>query len=519
MYQVGYFLTRNACCYPERTALVADGVELTYGALNAAANRLANAFSGLGVSKGDRVAYLFRNGVEWILIWWAAQKIGAAAVPLNVYLLTPELAGILDETQCKILLYQEEFADKAESLHDLCGALSAVICQGQTIPAGQLNWNDLCQNENDKEAQVSLTGEDESVILFTSGTTGAPKGVMRTQQMVRDHALMLAVENDNSHVPEIMLTHCPLYHAGGLLCVLKMAALCGTLVLVKRADPELILPLIEAHRVTQMLMIPPILYQRFIKNDSWRRYDLSSVREALCSAGRNSYDYSMTMFRLFPNCRVHPSWGSTEICSATGTLLSEESLRENPRRAESVGKLNQMVEIRLVDESGGDVPDGAVGEAIVRSSMVFNGYLNRKDLTEKYLKGGWFHTEDLMRRDADGYYYLVDRMKDMIKSGGENVYAQEVETVLQKHPAILDCAVIGVPDDCLGEAVAAAIVLTPGHRLTADELLEFSKKHLESYKKPRYWALLEELPVNNIGKLQKSILRENAGRYFDKIVE
>lgn len=519
MYQVGYFLTRNAHCYPERTALVADGVKFTYRELNAAANRLANALSGLGVAKGDRVAYLFRNGAEWILLWWATQKIGATAVPLNVYLLTPELAEILHVVRCKVLLYQEEFADKVEPLRELSGALSVVICQGKTIPTDQLNWNDLCRSENVEQTQAALTGEDESVILFTSGTTGAPKGVLRTQQMVRDHALMLALENDNSHVPEILLTHCPLYHAGGLLCVLKMAALCGTLVLVKRADPEWILPLIEAHRVTQILMIPPILYQRFVKDDSWRRYDLSSVQEALCSAGKNSYEYSRTMLRLFPNCRVHPSWGSTEICSATGTLLSKEQLQENPHRATTVGKLNQLVELRLVDESGDDVPDGAVGEAIVRSSMVFNGYLNRADLTEKYLEDGWFHTEDLMRRDADGYYYLVDRMKDMIKSGGENVYAQEVEMVLQKHPAILDCAIIGVPDDCLGEAVAAAIVLAPGACFTAQELLDFSKKRLESYKKPRYWALIEKLPVNNIGKLQKNVLRDNAGRYFVKIVE
>ena len=519
MYQFGYFLVRNASCYPNRDALIFKDCKLTYRELNLASNRLANSFLSLGLAKGDRVAYLYRNSVEWILIWYATQKIGVTAVPLNIQLLTPELASIVNAAECKMLLYNEEFAEKVQPMPELCSSLSIIVCQGNDIPEGQYNWDDLYHHSNADEAQVPLSGKDESIILFTSGTTGVSKGVLRTQQMVRDHALMLAIENNNSHVPEILLTHCPLFHAGGLLCLLKMAALCGTLILVDKVEPKFIMEMIERHRATQILMIPPILFQRFTRCENWPQYDLSSVREALCTGGKNSLAYAMTMFELFPNCRIRPSWGSTEICSATGAQLSKSQVLNNPNLVNSVGKLNSMVEIRLIDDKKQDVPDGTVGEAIVRSSMVFRGYLNQPEAAGQSPRDGWFHTEDLLKRDADGYYYLVDRMKDVVKTGGETVYAQEVEAVLQRHPAILDCAIVGIPDERFGEAVAAAIVLAPGQQVTAAEILTFSKQHLPSYKKPRYWAMMDQLPVNSIGKLQKSVLRENADQLFQKIAK
>ena len=335
--------------------------------------------------------------------------------------------------------------------------------------------------------------------------------------MVRDHALVLAIANEPSETPEAILTPAPLYHTAGLFCILKSAALAATLILVSSFDPEKICRQIESRKATEVLMLPPISYQRLYQSEAPRKYDLSSVRLALVTAGKCTKACIDDIFEMFPNCKLRPSWGSTEVCSATGCNLSRQQLRERPELMSTVGRLNALVEVRIVDETGAQVPVGVPGEALVRSPLVFKGYLGREDEQDGIFVDGWFRTEDIMRVDADGYYYLVDRKRDIVKTGGENVYAQEIERVLQSHPAVMDSAVVGVPDPRFGEAIAAAIVLNPGAELSADELLDFCAANLASYKKPRYWALLDSLPENSVGKVQKNVLRENAAKIFTRI--
>ena len=220
---------------------------------------------------------------------------------------------------------------------------------------------------------------------------------------------------------------------------------------------------------------------------------------------------------MFPNCRVRPSWGSTEVCSATGANLSREELEAKPQLKRTVGMANRLTQIRLVDEQGNDVPAGSDGEALVKSCLVFSGYLGNPELTEKSFSDGWFRTGDIMRHDSDGYYYIMDRKKDMIKSGGENIYAQEIERVIQNYPPILDSAVIGIPDERFDEAVAAAVTLRNGYTLDVNDFIEFCRQHLPDFKKPRYLAVMEQLPTNDVGKIQKGVLRKNAGKLFKRI--
>jgi long-chain acyl-CoA synthetase len=377
-----------------------------------------------------------------------------------------------------------------------------------------MDWDSVMALGSTCEAQVDLAEDDEAVILFTSGTTGYSKGVMRTQRMVRDHALVLAIKNGEQDCPEVMLTSSPLYHAAGLLCVLKMAALAGTLVLADKLEPTLVLGLIERYKATQVLMVPPVVYNRLAAHHGWESYDLSSVREAQVSAGRCSQAYAETIFSLFPQACLRVSWGSTETCSVTGGIVTRDELRCNPQLIEMVGTLNALFEVRLVDEEGNEVKGEAVGAALVRSPMVFKGYLGDCSDGEHAFDDGWFVTKDRLKRDGEGRYFFAGRSQDIIRSGGESVYAQEIEQVLLGHPDVLDCAVVGLPDEYYEETIGAAVVLRPCSELTQEQLLEWCKTRLAGYKKPRRWAIMDALPVNSMGKVVKERLREQADLLF-----
>lgn len=513
MYQLGYFLIRNATMYPDRLAFVFGNKTYTWSALNRSVNRLANSLRDIGIKKGDRVAYMFRNCAETVLVFLATQKLGATAMPINTHFLSGEIARIMDVVDCKAAVYDACFSATINDAQALYGRLQYRIALGE-VQEGELDLALLIAAGDPAEAQVDLEAGDESIIILTSGTTGVSKAVLRTQGMMREYGLMLAIENDNSHKPEVALTHCPFFHTACLSILIKMLSLCGTFVLVDKVDPAFIFNQIETYRVTMMLMVPPLLYMRLYDSGFWKEHDTASLREAQFTGGKCSMDYVEKIFTMFPNARLRPSYGSTEVCASCSAVLSREEYRKNPELCKTVGRINANCEMKLVDAAGNEVATGEVGEGLVRSPMVFHGYIKNEELNRKVLTGGWFHTEDLLKRDEAGFYYLVDRKKDMIKTGGENVYAQEVEDVLRNHPAVFDCAVIGIEDARFGEAVGAAIILNPGARLSDEELTAYCKQNLPSYKKPRYVAFVEELPHNVTGKIQKSVLREQADALF-----
>lgn len=472
--------------------------------------------TGIGIKKGDRVAFMFRNCAETVLVFLASQKIGATAVPINTHFLPGEIARIMDVVDCKVAVFESDFADTIHSVKKIYDRLEILIAH-QCRERGDYDLTELIENGDEDEAQVSVSADDESVIIFTSGTTGTSKAVLRTQGMMREYGLMLAIENDNCHKPEVALTHCLFFHTACMSILIKMMALCGTFVLVNKVDADYIFSSIEKYKVTQMLMVPPILYMRLHESGLWKENDVSSLREAQFTGGKSSIDQIRKIFEMFPGGKIRPSYGSTEMCAACSAVLPQEVLEENHELIKTVGRINANCELKLVDNEGNEVPTGEVGEAIVRSSMVFKGYIKNDELNRKVFSDGWFHTEDLMKRDENGFYYLVDRKKDMIKTGGENVYAQEVEDVLRSHPSIFDCALIGVEDKRFGEAVAAAIILNAGAALTDEELIAYCRQNLSSYKKPRYVAFVSELPHNVTGKIQKSVLRDQADKLFRPI--
>ncbi|NCC68850.1 MAG: long-chain fatty acid--CoA ligase, partial [Clostridia bacterium] len=298
MFQFEHFLIRNSQVHPDRLAFVCNGREFTWRELNREVNKLANSMSGLGIKKGDRVGYMFRNCVETVLVFLATQKIGATAMPINTHFLYGEIARIMDVVDCKAVVFESDFADTIHKAQEAYGKLEVLITPGGTED-DEYDLTELIAQGSEDEAQVDLNADDESVIILTSGTTGTAKAVLRTQSMMREYGLMLAIENDNFHKPEVALTHCPFFHTACLSILVKMLSLCGTFVLVSRVDAEYIFAGIEKYRVTQMLMVPPLLYIRLYDTMLWQKYNLSSMREAQFTGGKCSADYVKKIFTMF----------------------------------------------------------------------------------------------------------------------------------------------------------------------------------------------------------------------------
>ena len=504
MIFLGDYLLRNAAEYPDRIAVIQDDRALTYRELNTECSCLANSLRDLGLSSGDRLAVLMRNSIEWLLIFYACQKLGVGVTLVHARLMPDEILRTIELAQADTLVYSPDFADKAGYIDAHSKTLKNIILFGtglnEPLPAGHYSFDRLMRGENAAEAQIPLDGAQAGVILFTSGTTSASKGIVRTQEMMSAYASLLEDE-DSLLAHDTMLTPSPLYHAAGLCCVVKMLVNAGTLVLLSRFDPEKICREIERCGATQLTLVPPTSYQRLKASGFPDRYDLSSVKLIHITAGRAGKDCLEDLFSMFPEAKLRLTWGSTEASNVTCAFLTHRQLLEKPQLLGTVGKINRLAEMRLYARDGSCVEGEGDGEAWVRSPLVFSGYINAPELTEQSFSDGWYKTEDILHRDAEGYYYLRDRKRDIIKTGGENVYAQEIEQAILAHPAVSECAVIGVPDPQFGEAVAAAVVLKDGRTLEAGEFIDFCRTVLPSFKKPKYWAVLDALPKNDFGKV------------------
>lgn len=520
MQQTSYFLRRSSSMWPDRLAVVSGDTELTYCQLNKVANKWASALKAYGIHAGSHIVYVVNNSAGAVTIWEATQKIGVCAVPLNTRLDEKTMTDMLMLIEAQAVIFDSKNAQKTINVLRSIDYQGLVISLESEQGASCCEMQDISGTVFDEEAFLLMGTEDEidadypsntpSLILFTSGTTDKPKAVLRTRQMVFDISIVQMIENRNlDGTLDVMYSQNPHYHYGGIILMLKMCALGGTLITEARFDPKRAAQMIEHYRATQVFMIPPTLFTQMFLSKVWQDHDLSSVRQAQCSAGASSCKISEAVFQMFPNTRFRVSYGASESGSPTSASFTQEQLVRRPELASSIGRLNANVEMRLVSDSGRPCKTGEVGEALVRSSVVFAGYIGQPELTlQAFEQEGWLHTEDLMRKDEEDYYFLVGRSRDIVKSGGENVYAQEVERCLNEFPSIVDSAVIGMPDEWFGEVVAAAIVLDHDtENIDIKGLLEFCESKMPSYMKPRYLARMEKLPTNSIGKIQKSELR------------
>jgi acyl-CoA synthetase (AMP-forming)/AMP-acid ligase II len=505
--QPPHYLDMHALVRPNKVALICGERSLTFAELNARTRRVANALSSLGVRAGDRVAVMAHNSIEVLEVAGGLSKLSAIGVQLNYRLRAHEVAYILNDCQAKVAVAGPELVEVVEQARAELPGEVVYVAVGDEAPAGWLRYEDLLAHASE-EVPVA-EGNLGSGMSYTSGTTGQPKGAYRPHGVPLNDIIMLIQAFELSE-SDVHLLAGPYYHSAPSFFVSLHSLLGATIVVQPKYDPVEALQLIERHQITTTFMAP-ILLQRLcdVPDEVFSRYDVRSLRSIILGGAPCPYVLKERAIQRFGEC-LWEFYGATETGVVT-LLRPEDQLRKHG----SCGKVGPGQEIRLLDAEGNDVPDGVPGEMWARNDWLAE-YYNKPEATARNMRDGFFSVGDIAYRDAEGYYYICDRKIDMIISGGVNIYPAEIEAALSAHPAVLDVAVIGVPDERWGESVKAVVELRPGMNATAEELLAFCGERLADYKRPRSIDFVDALPRNPAGKLLKTLIREpywkDAGR-------
>ena len=507
----GQFLRRRAFLSPQLEATVepsTNGRRINFAQLNARSNQVAHALRGGGVKAGDRVALLLMNGAEFIESFFAVAKIGAVNVPLNWRLVADELEFILKDAGATVLLYAENFAPVVAELQRRGDKtdLHTWVQVGGTPAAFASDYQAWTAAQPTHEPEAAGFDDDLLFIMYTSGTTGLPKGVMHSHRTVLWSALNVTATAD-FHYKDRFLTALPLFHVGALMPSLCCVYVGCTQVILKAFDPKLAWELIRDEKITTTLLVPAMLQFMHALHDK-TAHDAGTLRWVLCGAA----PVPVTLIKAYEDIgvEVHQLYGLTESCGPGCLIMGEDALT----RAGSTGRAYFYTDLRVVGDNGQDCPPDEPGEIILRGPHNMLGYWNRPDATAQVLRDGWLYTGDIGTMDAEGFVTIRDRMKDMLISGGENVYPAEVENMLLSHPAVADAAVIGLASPKWGEVPLAVLVAKKGATLSEAELLAWCKGKLASFKLPKAAVVVTEIPRNPSGKILKRVLRE---QFKDKV--
>ncbi|MEP0764883.1 MAG: long-chain fatty acid--CoA ligase [Chloroflexota bacterium] len=505
---IGDTLGRRAIYSPDRLAVVDAGKAArphhTYRQMNERANRLASWLRDeVGLGKGDRVGIVAHDGVEFLDAFFACGKLGAILACYNWRMHWRELAQVVGDTTPKVLIFSDEFKDNvAQVVAAVSSVTHTLHIEGEGIPGSRHFETTLQSGAPDAVTCESLEAEDTAALIFTGGTTGLPRGAQISHRMIAWNTLNTVIHDILPGDTTVNLF--PMFHTGGMFVyTLPLMIVGGTVVLVRRFDPALVLDLIEQYRA-DFIGAVPTMYQMLTQAPNWPTADLSSLR--FCTSGGAPLPVPLVeQFGREKGVRFKQGFGMTEFGPGIFALAPEDAIR----KAGSIGRPNFFVDARIVDEHNRPLPPNQVGELVLKGPSFCSGYFNLPEaMAEVVDEDGWFHTGDLARCDEEWYFYIVDRKKDMIISGGENVYPVEIEQALYRHPAVHQCAVIGVPDPKWGEVGKACVVLKPGAAASEEELLAFLREHLAAFKVPRSVVFLDSLPVSAAGKILKRELRE-----------
>lgn len=501
---VGELIRRAAHKTPNQLAFIYENKKITYLELEKRTLHLAGWLQDQGLKIGDKAGMIFKNNLEFVEVMFGTAAAGYVSVPINFRLAPEEYIYIINQSDTKILFIEEEYQETIQSIRHQIPNVELVVVVGKVNALDMIPYETIFQSNSEYKPIDNLVQEnDPCMICYTSGTTGKPKGAVLTHKNVLLSALNSVVDSKiEPGSKQLIVT--PLFHIAGVGNLLISCSVGGLTVIHREFNPVGVLNAIQEEQLNGLFMVPA-MWNFILQVPNIGDYDLSSVKRCSTGAAICPVGIKEKLMQYFPNAGLFDAFGQTEMSPTTTCLLPQDNIR----KANSVGKPVLNVEARIVDENMNDVPIGEIGEIVYRGPTVMKEYYKNPEATEEAFQGGWFHSGDLVRQDDEGFIYVVDRRKDMIISGGENIYPAEVEAALHKHDAILEAAVVGIPDQEWGESVKAFIVLKKDKILSEQEVIQHCLTHLASYKKPKIVEFLDELPRNPSGKILKRVLRDN----------
>ncbi|GGA17338.1 fatty acyl-CoA synthetase [Neptunicoccus cionae] len=512
--QLGDLLHRSAARTPDKTALKFRGTSETFAELNRAVNRAANGLKAKDIKKGDRVALLSHNNRAFVVLRFALARLGAVTTPVNFMLNAEDVAYILDHSGACAIIAEDALCATADTA---LAALDKADMQRFSIPHADVAAPDpwepvatLLEHSNDSEVWVDVDPDDPIQMMYTSGTESRPKGALLTSSAL--YAQYVSCVADGKMTGEAISLHClPLFHCAQLDCFLSPDLYLGaTSILHDKADPAEMLAAIEAEGVTK-LFCPPTVWIALLRHPDFDKRDLSSLDAGYYGASIMPTAIIEELMQRLPNMRLWNFYGQTEMAPIATILQPEDQLT----KLGSAGRPALNVETRVVDDKDQPVAVGEVGEIVHRSPHLILEYYKDTEKTAEAFANGWFHSGDLGRFDADGYLYVVDRKKDMIKTGGENVASREVEEVIFHHPDVAEVAVFGIPHPTWIEAVTAIVVAKDGSSVTREQMMDYCRENLAGFKSPKHIEIVKQLPKNASGKILKKDLRVEYEGVFD----
>jgi long-chain acyl-CoA synthetase len=512
---IGDVIRRNAELYPARVAFVCGARKTTFGLFNERVNRLANALAAQGLRAGERVALILPSDLELLEAYGACEKLGLIALPMNTRLHAREVADILADGEPAALIYDARAAQTLPDTSALSDSMRFIAAVGGEPGAtSAVDYETLLARGASAEPDASPQADDVAYLYYTSGTTGKPKGVMQTHQSALNNARRVMIDLE-IRPDDVSIGTSPLFHIGGRSMSFNYFYRGCTAHLMPKFDADEYLHIAARESATMLLAVPTTL-KMLLDSPERKRADLRAVRSVFYSGAPAAAPILREVTAWLGNV-LQQVYGMSETGPAITILRREDHAAAiaagNDERLLSCGRPCLDVKVRAVDDNGADVRPGEVGEVLIQSDSLMAGYWRLPELTAEAMRGGWLHSGDLGIWDDDGFLYLVDRKKEMIVSGSENVYPREVENVLYAHPGVAEVAVIGVPDDRWGETVLAIIVPKPDANLNSEDITAFCADRIAGYKKPRRIEFVSELPQNSIGKIDKKKLRE---KYWSK---
>jgi len=509
-------VARNRRMYPNDTALIelrpSQGLrkEITWKEFDERVNRVANALTALRIRKGDKVIHWMMNSINWLEAYFGIIRTGAWAVPLNFRFTSQDFKYCADIAEGKVMILSEQFIDRVKEARPQLSTIKKYIVTGPVTPEGMENFEQMVSKASPQPVEVGLKDDDECGLYFTSGTTGAPKPILLTHKNLECAAITENRHHYQTHDDNFILIP-PLYHTGAKMHWFGNMIVGARAVLLTEFTPKNLFDAVHKERGTIVWLLVPWVQDILVALDKGelkiKDYDLSCWR--LMHTGAQPIPPSLIRHwkEYFPDMQYASNYGLSETTGPGCVHLNIE----DSHNLEATGKTGFNWETRIVSDKGQNVRQGGVGELLVKGNGVMKEYYKNPEKTAETIKDGWLCTGDMAKQDEEGFIYVVDRKKDLVIVGGENIYPVEVEEVLRRHPKIYDAAIIGIPDERMGEAVLAVIAPKPGETLTEEELNQFCEQNLPKYKRPRR-IVFDQVPRNPTGKIEKPKLREKYAR-------